>query len=114
MPLVVADLLVYFSSFFMSALRFVSFRMFSGLLGRLCLICDHVRRPPFGGSTSSNVMSDVFPLSPTDLAALSAVSLYFTSVCDLTFPMCGFSCLWSLSFSGRFVSYRRPLCRCWL
>ena len=58
-PFVVAVLLVCFSSFFMLALRFVSFWMFSGLLGGLCLICGHVRRPPIGGSASSNVMSGV-------------------------------------------------------
>ena len=55
-PFVFAVLLVCFSSFFMLALRFVRFRMFSGLLGVLCLICGHVRRPPIGGSASSNVM----------------------------------------------------------
>jgi hypothetical protein len=32
-------------------------------------------------------MSGMFAPSTTALAALSAVSLYSTSVCDLTFPM---------------------------
>ena len=59
MPLVVIVSLLCLSSFLMPALRLVSFLMFSGLLGGLCLICGHVRKPPIGGSASSNVMSDV-------------------------------------------------------
>ena len=74
-PFVFAVLLVCFISFFMLALRFVSFRMFSGLLGGLCLICGHVRRRPIGGSASSNVISGVCSQSTTALVALSAVSL---------------------------------------
>ncbi len=113
-PFVVAILLVCFSSFFMLALRFASFRMFFGLLGGLGLICGHMRRPPIGGSASSNVMSGVCSPSTSALAALSAVSLYSTSVCDLTFPMSVLSFLWFLSFSNWFVSCKRPLWRCWL
>ena len=111
---VVAVLLVCFNSFFIHALRFVSSRMFSGLLRGLCLICGHVRRSPTGGFASSNVMSGVCSPSSSALAALSVVSLYYTSVCDLTFPMCVFSCLWSLSFSSWFASCKRSLWRCWL
>jgi hypothetical protein len=59
-------------------------------------------------------MSGVFLPPTTALAALSAGSLYFTSVCDLTFPMCVFSYLESLTFSSWFVSFRRSLWRCWL
>ena len=113
-PFLCAVLLVCFSSFFMLALRFVSFRVVSGLLGGLCLICGHVRRPPIGGSASSKMMSGSMSPSTTDLAALSADSLCSTSVCDLTLPICVMRCLWSLSFSSWFVSCRRSLCRCWL
>ena len=91
-PFVVAVLLVCLSSVFMLAFRLVSFLMCSGLSVGLCLICGHVRRPPIGGSASSNVMSSEFSPSTTALVALSAVSLYSTFVCDLTFPMCVFSC----------------------
>jgi hypothetical protein len=62
-------------------------------------------------SASSNVISGVFSPSTTDLAALSSVLMYSTSVCDLTFPMCVFSCLESLSFSSWFMSCRRSLWR---
>jgi hypothetical protein len=113
-PFVAAVLLVCLSSFMMHVLRLVSFLMCSGLLVGFSLICGHVRRPPIGGSASSKVMSGKFSPSTTALAALSAVSLYFTSVCDLTFPICVLSCLCSLSFSSWFVSCRRSLCRCWL
>ena len=92
-PLVVVVLLVCLSSFLLLALRLVSFLIYSGLLGGLCLICGHVRRPPIGESASSNVMSGVFLSSTIDLAALSAFSLYSTSVCDLTFRMYVLSCL---------------------
>ena len=109
-----AVLLGYFSYFLMHALRLVSFLMRSGLLDGFSLICGHVRRPPIGGSASSKVMSGYLSPSTTDLAALSAVSLYSTSVCDLTFPMCVLSCLWSMSFSSWLVSCRRSLWRCWL
>ena len=116
MPLFVTVLLVCFSSFlmFFYALRLVSFLICSGLFGGVCLICGHVRRPPIGGSASANMMPGVVSPSTNDLAALSVVSLYSTSVCDLTFPMCVFVCLESLSFSSWFVSWRRSLCRCWL
>ena len=55
-PFVVTVLLVCLSSFLMYALRLVSFLMCSDLLVGLSLICGHVRRPPIGGSASSNVM----------------------------------------------------------
>ena len=96
-PLVITLLLVCFSSFLMPALRLVSFLMVSGLVEGVCLICGHVRRPSIGGSASSNMMSGVVSPSTPALATLSAVSLYFTSVCDLTFPKCVFSCLEFLS-----------------
>ena len=83
--------------------------MFSGLLGGLCLICGHVLRTPIGGSASSNVMSGACAPFTTALAALSAVSLYYTSVCDYTFPLCVLSCLWCLSFSSWFLSCKRSL-----
>ena len=110
-PLVVAVLFVCLSSFLMLALRLVSFLMCSGLLEGLCLIRGHVRRPTIGGSESSNVMSGVCSPSTTALAALSAVSLYSTPVCDLTFPLCVLSSLESLSLSNWFVSCRRSLWR---
>ena len=72
----------------MPALRLVSFLMCSGLLVGLSLIFGHVRRPPIGGSASSKIISGSLSPSTTDLAALSAVSLYSTSVCDFTFPIC--------------------------
>jgi hypothetical protein len=58
------------------------------------------------------VMSSEFSPSTTALAALSAVSSYSTSVCDLTFPMGVLSCLWPLFFSSWLVSCRRSLWRC--
>ena len=84
------------------------------LFGGICLICGHVRRPPSGVSASSNAMSGVVSPSTTALAALSDVSLYSTSVCYLTFSMCIFSCLESLSFRIWFVRWRRSLYSCWL
>ena len=78
--------------FFMPAFRLVSFLMCSGLIVGLCLIYGHVRRPPISGSASSNVISGVCSPSTTALAALSVVSLYSTSVCASTFPMCVLSC----------------------
>ena len=84
----------------MHALRLVNFLVCSCLLVGCSLICGHVRSPPIGGSASSKVMSGCLSPSTTDLAALSAVSLYSTSLRDFTFPICVFSCLWSLSFSS--------------
>ena len=49
---IVTILLVCFSFFIMPALRLVSFRMFFGLFGGVCLVCGHVRRPSIGGSSS--------------------------------------------------------------
>ena len=98
-PLVVTFLLVCFISFLMPALRLVSFRMISGLFGRVCLILGHVRRPPIGGSASSNGVSGGVSPPSTALATLSAVSLYSKSVCYLIFPICVFSCFESLYIS---------------
>ena len=73
-PLVV----VYYVSLIvvlMPVCMLVSFRMVSGLIGVMCLICGHVRRPPTGGSASSNVMSGGASPSTTALAALPAASL---------------------------------------
>ncbi len=70
--------------------------------------------PLIGGSASSKVMSGSVSPSTTDLAALSAVSLYSTSVCDLTFPICVLSCFSSLAFSSWFVRCKRSLWRWWL
>jgi len=68
MPLNVAVLLVRFSSFLMSSLRLMSFPMFSGSFGGVCFICGHMRRPPIGGSASSNVMFGMVSPSTTALA----------------------------------------------
>ena len=84
----------------MSVFRLVIFRVMSGLSGAVCLICDHVRRPPMGGSASSNVMSGETSPSTTALAAVSAASLYSMFVCDLTLPMCVWSCFVSLARSS--------------
>jgi hypothetical protein len=77
-----------FDCFFMPVLRFVICWMVSGWSGDVRLICGHVRRPPMGGSASSNAMSGGTSPSATALAALSAASLYSMAVCDLTLPMC--------------------------
>ncbi len=79
--------------FFYACFEVGEFLMCSGLLVGFSLICGHVRRPPIGGSASTKVMFGNFSLSTTALAALSAVSLYFTSVWDLTFPICVLICL---------------------
>jgi hypothetical protein len=52
--------------------------------------------------------------STTALAALSDVSLYSTSMCDLSFLICVFSYLDFLSRSRWFVSCRKSLYRCYL
>ena len=110
-PLVGTVLLVCFSSFLIPALRLVIFCMFSGLFGGVCLICGHVRRPPISGPASSNMVSGAVSPSPTALAVLMVDSLHSTSVCDLTFPMCVFSCLESLYRRNLFVSCRRSVYR---
>ena len=61
-----------------------------------------MHRLAIGGSASSKVVSGVISSSTTALAALSAVSLYSTSVCDFTFPTC-VQGVWSLCL---FVVYR--------
>jgi hypothetical protein len=66
----------------------------------MCLICGHVRRPPTGGSVSSNVMSGEASPSTTALAAVSAASLYSMSLCNVTSPMCVLSCFMSLARSS--------------
>ena len=43
--------------------------------GGVFLICDHVRRPPLGGSASSKMMSGVVSLSSAVLVGVSDVSL---------------------------------------
>jgi len=98
-PLVVVDV-VSLIDVFMPVFILVSFRMVSGLSGVVCLICGHVRRPPLGGSSSSNVMSGGASPSTTAIAAVSAASLYSMSVCDFTFPMCVLSCFISLARSS--------------
>ena len=113
-PLAGIVLLVCFSSFLISALKLVSVRMFSGLFRGVCLICGHVRRPPIGRSASSNMVSGVVSPSTTSLAAFSAVSLYFTSVCDLTSSICVLCRFEFLSRSSWCVSCRRSLCKCYL
>jgi len=75
----------FFNSFSMPTLKLVSSLMFSRLFEGVCLIFGHVLRPPIGGSASSNVLSGVVSPSTTDLAALFAISLNSTSVCDSTF-----------------------------
>jgi len=113
-PLVVTVLLVCFRSYLKPDLKLVSFRMFSSLFGRVCLICGHVWRPPIGWSASSNMISSFASPSTTALAALSDVSLYSTSMCDLSFLICVFSYLDFLSRSRWFVSCRKSLYRCYL
>jgi hypothetical protein len=66
--------------------------MVSGLSGDVCLMCSHVRRPPMGGSASSNGISGGTFSSTIAIAALSAASLYSMSVCELTLPMWVWSC----------------------
>ena len=83
----------------MPALRLVNSLMSFGLLGGLCLIWVQVRRPPIGGSASSNGVSGGVSPPSTALATLSAVSLYSKSVCYLIFPICVFSCFESLYIS---------------
>ncbi len=74
MPLVMVDV-VSFIALFMPVFILVSFWMVSGSSGVECLIGGHVRRPPTGGSASSNVMSNGTSPSTTALVAVSAVSL---------------------------------------
>jgi len=78
----------------------VSFRMLSGLLDVVCLICGNVRRPTTCGSASSNVMSGGASPCTTAHAAVSAASFYSMSVCDLTLTMCVLSCFISLARSS--------------
>ncbi len=51
-------------------------------------IWGQVLSPPIGGSASVNVISGVLCPSTTSRAAVSALSLCVTPVCDLTLPMC--------------------------
>ncbi len=95
----------------MPAFRLVSFFMVSGLSDVFLLICCHVLRPPTGGSASSNVMSGMASPSTTCLAASSAASLCYMSVCDLTLPMCVLRCFASLALSSWSVRFSRSLCR---
>jgi len=59
----------------------------------------------------SHIMKSVPKDQTSEPCAMLAVSLYSISVCDLTFPMCVFSCLEFLSFRSWFVSCRRSLWR---
>ena len=52
------------------------------------LIWGQVLSPPIGGSASVKVISGVLCPSTTVRAAVSALSLCVTPVCDLTLPMC--------------------------
>ena len=52
-----------------------------------CARCQ-VLSPPTDGSASVNIMSGVLCLSTTLRAAVIALSLCVTPVCDLTLPMC--------------------------
>ncbi len=97
--------------FFMPALRLVSLRMLSSVLGNVCLIYGKVRRPPIGVSTSLKYMSGVASPSTTALAAESAVFLYSMSVWDFTSPIWVGSCLASLTLISRAARGRRGLCR---
>ncbi len=73
----------------MHALRLISFMMCSCLSVGFSLICGHVRKPLIGGFASSKAMSGKLSPSTTALAALLAVSLCSTSVCNLPLPyMC--------------------------
>ncbi len=64
--LVVLMCCVSLIAFFIPVLRLVILSMVSGLFGCVRLISGHVRRPPMGGSASSNVMSGG-PLHPPPL-----------------------------------------------
>jgi hypothetical protein len=70
-PLVVMLCDVSLVSFLMPIFRLIILRMVSGLSGVVRLIYSHVRRPPMGGSASSNVMSGGASPSTTTLAAVS-------------------------------------------
>jgi hypothetical protein len=85
--------------------------MVSALLGVVLLIRGHVLRPLTGESASSNVMFRVASPSTTCLAASSAASLYYMSVCDLTLPMCVLRCFISLTLNSWSVRFNRSLCR---
>ncbi len=91
-PLVVVLCVVSFISFLMHVVRLVSLWTLSGLIGAVRLIFSYARRPPMGGSASSNVMFGGISVSSTALAVESAVSLFSMSMCDLTFLMCVWSC----------------------
>jgi len=51
-------------------------------------VWGQVLSPPTDGSASVNIMSGVLCLSTTLRAAVIALSLCVTPVCDLTLPMC--------------------------
>jgi hypothetical protein len=88
-------------AFFMPVLKLVILWILSGLFGVVRLIYGHAQRPPIEGSASSNMMSGrTFP-STTALTVTPADSLHYMSVCDLTFPMCVWSCFVSLALRSR-------------
>jgi hypothetical protein len=95
----------------MTVLRLFSFRISSSLFGWVSLIWGQVRSPPIGGSASSKVVPGTISPSTTDLATLSAVSLYYTSVWILIFPMYVFRYLEYLYFSSLSISFRSSSCR---
>ena len=86
----------------------MSFGLFEGV----CLICCQVRLPPIGQPASSKVMSGVISPSTTSLTASLNVSLYSTSVWDLTFPICVLV-VWSLCILevGRLVVGLGVVCK---
>ena len=63
-------------------------------------MCGHVRRPLIGGSAQSKVTSNGASPSTTALAAVSADSLNSMFVCDLTLPMCVWSCFAFIALSN--------------
>ena len=96
-----------------SALRLVKREMRSGSsadgLGVRTL--GHVRRPPTGGSSSSNTVFAGIFCEATSLAAASAASLYMTPVCDFTLPMCVARPASSLTLMSSAVALIRSLWR---
>ena len=81
----------------------------SYFFGVVFLNCGHLRRPP-----KVKMMSGRASPSTTTLAALSTNSLYSMSVCDLTLPMCVWSCFESIVLNSWSMNCSRSLCRWWL
>ncbi len=110
-PLVLVMWVVALINFLLPILRLEIIWMVSGLFGVVRIIYGHVRRPPIGGSASSNITSGGYSPSTTAPATESADSLYSMSVCDFTFPMCDWRCFVSLAQSSWSVRCKRSLCR---